>query len=97
MKISALEETLSSSLFDAVGGREELEVATFSEDEIGKLGGALARMSALSGCRDLTTWTEEDEGGKQSQVWDIVSALAERGRLGYREEGMVCHLSLTLG
>jgi hypothetical protein len=27
---------------------------------------------------------EEDEGGKQSGAWDIVNALVERGRLGYK-------------
>jgi len=34
----------------------------------------------------LTAWMEEDESGKQSCAWDIVSAVVERGRLGYKEE-----------
>ena len=84
-----LEDELASSLRDAVGGRDELEVATFSDDETLSLGAVCARLCALAGLRDLTVWMDEDEGGKQSSAWDIVSALAERGRLGYKEEQKV--------
>lgn len=88
-KILELEDELASSLRDAVGGRDELEVATFSDDESLSLGAICARLCALAGLRDLTAWMDEDEGGKQSSAWDIVCALAERGRLGYKEEQMV--------
>jgi hypothetical protein len=40
----------------------------------------------------MTNWIEENEGGKQSSAWDIISALVERGRLGYKEEEHVCLL-----
>ena len=85
-KILELEDDLASSLRDVVGGRDELEVATFSDDEATNLGAVCARIAALAGVRDLTAWMEEDEGGKQSSAWVIVSALAERGSLGYKEE-----------
>ncbi|KAG1847841.1 hypothetical protein DFJ58DRAFT_797077 [Suillus subalutaceus] len=75
-KILELEDELAAQLRDAVGGREEIEVAGFNEDEV----------CALIGTRDMCGWMEESEGGKQSCVWDIVAALVERGRLGYREE-----------
>lgn len=88
-KILELEDELSSSLRDAVAGRDELEVASFSEDEARSLGTICARLAALAGTRDMTTWMDEDEGGKQSSAWDIICALAERGRLGYREEEIV--------
>ncbi|KAI0827388.1 hypothetical protein BC628DRAFT_1369278 [Trametes gibbosa] len=88
-KILELEDELSTSLRDAITGRDEIEVATFTEDEVLSLGAICARLAALSGIRDMTAWTEEDEGGKQSSAWDIVSALAERGRLGYKEEEMM--------
>lgn len=48
-----------------------------------------ARLASLAGTRDMTSWMEEDEGGKQSNAWDITMALAERGRLGYKEEEQV--------
>ena len=85
-KIVELEEELASSLRDAIGGRDELEVATFSDDEAHTLGGICARICALAGTRDLSAWMEDDEDGKQSSAWDIICALAERGRLGYKEE-----------
>ncbi|KAG0699163.1 hypothetical protein DFH29DRAFT_1070800 [Suillus ampliporus] len=85
-KILELEDELAAQLRDAVGGREEIEVAGFNEDEVLALGAVCARVCALMGTRDMCGWMEESEGGKQSCVWDIVSALGERGRLGYREE-----------
>jgi cohesin complex subunit SA-1/2 len=87
--MAEMEEELSSTLHDAVAGREEIEVATFSEDEVITLGAICSRIAVLFGTRDITAWMEEDEGGKQSSSWDIVSALSERGRLGYKEEEMV--------
>ena len=88
-KILELEDELASSLRDTIGGRDELEVTTFKDDEALALGAICARLCALSGIRDLTAWMEEDEGGKQSSAWDIICALAERGRLGYKEEELV--------
>jgi cohesin complex subunit SA-1/2 len=79
-----------------VAGREELEVAEFSEDEVRVLGGVVARLATLVKIRDMCSWTEEDEGGKQSSAWDIISAVADRGRFGYREEETVSRLSLPL-
>ena len=60
-----------------------------SDDEAHALGAICARICALAGSRDLTAWMEEDEGGKRSSAWDIICALAERGRLGYKEEELV--------
>ncbi|KAF8634382.1 hypothetical protein AX15_000952 [Amanita polypyramis BW_CC] len=93
-KITELEEELSSTLHDAVAGREEIEVATFNEDEVLALGAICSRLAVLFGVRDMTGWMEEDEGGKQSNAWDIVSALSERGRLGYKEEEMMVEQAL---
>ncbi|KAI0772878.1 hypothetical protein BD413DRAFT_622407 [Trametes elegans] len=95
-KILELEDELSTSLRDAIAGRDEIEVASFTEDEVISLGAICARLAALSGIRDMTAWMEEDEGGKQSSAWDIVSALAERGRLGYKEEEMMVDRALQL-
>jgi cohesin complex subunit SA-1/2 len=85
-KIAELEDELARALRDAVAGREELEVASFGEDEARSLGALCARLAALANARDVSAWMEDDEGGKQSSAWDIISALAERGKLGYRDE-----------
>ncbi|KAI8989117.1 hypothetical protein BD414DRAFT_486064 [Trametes punicea] len=95
-KILELEDELSTSLRDAIAGRDEIEVASFTEDEVLSLGAICARLAALAGIRDMTSWMEEDEGGKQSSAWDIVSALAERGRLGYKEEETMVDRALQL-
>ena len=91
-KILELEDELSTSLRDAVGGRDELEIASFTEDEVSTLTHICARLAAFAKIRNMISWLEEDEGGKQSSAWDIVSALAERGRLGYKEEETVCSI-----
>lgn len=88
-KVLELEDELSSLLRDTVAGREEIEVASFNEDEVLALTALCARLDTLAGMRDMTTWVEEDEGGKQSSAWDIISALVDRGRLGYKEEESV--------
>jgi cohesin complex subunit SA-1/2 len=88
-KILELEDELSSSLRDAVAGRDEIEVTSFTEDEVLSLGALCTRLAVLAGTRDMSAWIEEDEGGKQSSAWDIISALIERGRLGYKEEETV--------
>lgn len=95
-KILELEDELSSSLHDAVAGRDEIEVASFTEDEVLSLGALCSRLTVLAGTRDMTAWIDEDEGGKQSSAWDIISALVERGRLGYKEEEMVIGMALRL-
>ncbi|KAI6145125.1 hypothetical protein BKA82DRAFT_4170216 [Pisolithus tinctorius] len=95
-KILELEDDLASQLRDAVAGREEIEVASFNEDEVIALAAVCTRMCVLAGSRDLSSWMEEDEGGKQSSAWDIVSALVERGRLGYKEEERMIEQGLHL-
>ncbi|KAF7978768.1 hypothetical protein HWV62_44804 [Athelia sp. TMB] len=95
-KIVELEEEISSSLRDAVAGRDEIEVASFTEDEVLSLSAICARLATLAGTRDMTAWMEEDEGGKQSNAWDIMMALVERGRLGYREEEQMVEQALNV-
>ncbi|KAJ7216553.1 hypothetical protein GGX14DRAFT_441986 [Mycena pura] len=95
-KIIELEDELSSTLRDAVAGRDEIEVAGFDEDEVIALAALCTRLSVLCGYRDMSGWMEEDEGGKQSSAWDIVSALVERGRLGYKEEAYMITQALEI-
>jgi len=88
-KILELEEELSTSLRDAIAGREELDIAAFTEDESLVLGHICTRFAVLAKVRNLIPCLEEDEGGKQSSGYDILTALADRGKLGYREEETV--------
>jgi cohesin complex subunit SA-1/2 len=92
-KILELEDELATALRDTIGGRDEIEVATLKEDEVLALGAHCLRIGVLFGVRNLCAWMEEDESGKQSCAWDIVSAVVERGRLGYKEEEGVSFFS----
>ena len=85
-KILELEDELSTVLRDAVAGRDEIEVTSFTEDEVLALAAIGTRVSVLAGVRNLSAWIDEDEGGKQSSAWNIFMAIVERGRLGYKEE-----------
>ncbi|KAI3614191.1 mitotic cohesin complex [Moniliophthora roreri] len=68
----------------------DIETDHLSEDEVINLTSIILRLRILVGSRDMTAWIEENEGGKQSSVWDILSAVSERGRLAIGgEEGMV--------
>ncbi|KAG6851858.1 hypothetical protein C0991_005465 [Blastosporella zonata] len=95
-KILELEDELSTSLRDTVAGRDEIEVASFGEDEVLSLTSLCARLAVLFGSRNITGWIEEDEGGKQSSAWDILNALIERGRLGYKDEAMMIEQALQV-
>ncbi|RXW15379.1 hypothetical protein EST38_g10469 [Candolleomyces aberdarensis] len=95
-KILELEDELSTALRDAVAGRDEIEVESFTEDEVLTLAAIGTRLSILAGVRNMSAWIDEDEGGKQSSAWDIFSALAERGRLGYKEEETMVEQALNV-
>ncbi|TRM66853.1 hypothetical protein BD626DRAFT_627323 [Schizophyllum amplum] len=95
-KILELEDELSTSLRDIIAGRDDIEVAVFSEDEVLALTSICTRLAILSGCRDLSGWIEENEGGKQSSAWDILMALSERGRMGNKEEEVMIEQALTV-
>ncbi|KAF8902622.1 hypothetical protein CPB84DRAFT_1961568 [Gymnopilus junonius] len=95
-KVLELEDELSTQLRDTIAGRDEIEVASFSEDEVIALSAWCTRLSILSGTRNMTSWVEENEGGKQSCAWDIVSALVERGRLGHKEEESMIEQALDV-
>ncbi|CAA7269932.1 unnamed protein product [Cyclocybe aegerita] len=95
-KILELEDELSTQLRDTIAGRDEIEIATFTEDEVLALIAWCTRLSTVTGARNMTAWIEEDEGGKQSSAWDIINALVERGRLGYKEEEMMVEQALNV-
>ena len=63
-------------------GREEIKGATLTEDEVLAPTAFCTRLTVLAGMRNMMAWIEEDEGGKQSSAWGILSALVGRGWLG---------------
>ncbi|KAF8752143.1 STAG domain [Rhizoctonia solani] len=96
LKILELEDELATSVRQLLAGREELDIVTFTEDEVHALSAFVLRLHTLYGVRDMTAWMEEDDTGKVSRLVDVLGALSERGRLGYKEEEMMMNESLQL-
>lgn len=86
-KMSELEETLISALRTAAG--EDVESASFSEDELHTLAACVARLQKLTRVRNLAVTLEETDGGKETSALDILDGILNRGRLGYKEETAV--------
>lgn len=61
----------------------------FVEDELLALGACVGRLERLYTACDLSEQLDDTEDGKQTSAWEIVDSLAERGRLGYKDEDAV--------
>ena len=95
-KIGELEEELAGVLRGkagsaGVGGRKNLETATFDDDEVRTLDGTIYRIANLFNLRNMSSWLEDDDGGKEVRLIEIFTSLAERARLGNENEDKVCH------
>ncbi|KAK4687910.1 cohesin complex subunit SA-1/2, partial [Tremellales sp. Uapishka_1] len=93
-KLSELEESLFSSLRDAIGG-EDVMTLSLDEDRVSTLEAIMLRIGLLGRSRDLSGVMEDQEGG-QSSGWDIICAFAERGKLGYKEEAKLVENALQI-
>ena len=87
-KILELKDELATQLRDAVAGREDIEVASFSEGKVLALGAVCARICALAGSRNICAWMGQDGIGKQCSPLGIISVV-ERSRLGYKDSEQV--------
>jgi cohesin complex subunit SA-1/2 len=87
--MAELEDELATTLKELTNDKDNLDVCAFTEDEINSLALVCLRIRILISMRNMVSWLDETEGGKQTSVWDILLALVDRGRLGYAEEEMV--------
>ena len=87
-KILELEEELGTALRDTIATRD-IETAVLREEEAKRIEGVALRVACLSSTRDMMTWMEDDEGGKQSRALDIFLVLLERAKLGRESEDKV--------
>jgi cohesin complex subunit SA-1/2 len=85
-KMTELEDSLAEGLGEAIGDRD-IQSSAFEADEIQVLEGCLLRLASVIGTRDL----QRIVAGKDGQIglWATIEAIADRGRLGYREEEKV--------
>ncbi|KAK4699710.1 cohesin complex subunit SA-1/2, partial [Phenoliferia sp. Uapishka_3] len=93
-KMAELEETLVSSLREAVSGKD-VESAAFEEDELLALGSCVLRICRLYAVHDLSNTLDDTEDGKSS-AWEIIDSLVERGRLGYKDEVEVVERAINI-
>ncbi|GAA5843847.1 hypothetical protein JCM9279_000166 [Rhodotorula babjevae] len=83
-KLGELEETTIGALRTAAG--DDVESASFSEDELHTLTSCVARLAKLSAVYNISLAMEDTDDGKAASVLDILDGIFNRGRLGYKEE-----------
>lgn len=88
MKIADLEESLVTSLREAVADKD-LETSTFDDDEPLVLAGWLGKIAKLYTVRDISSSLDDTDGDKLHSAWETIDSLSERGHLGYKSEGVV--------
>jgi cohesin complex subunit SA-1/2 len=88
IKLADFDELLMAALRDITADKD-ISTVTFEEPEITGLESSLLRIKTVLMSRDISQLLEDDADGKQSKAWDIIMALAERGRLGIQEEAKV--------
>ncbi|KAJ3790131.1 hypothetical protein GGU10DRAFT_383650 [Lentinula aff. detonsa] len=74
----------------------DIEICHLSEDEVLTLTAVIFRLRTLAGHRDMSSWMEDNEGGRHSNPWDILCAVSERARLSVGGEGEMLEQSLQL-
>jgi cohesin complex subunit SA-1/2 len=96
-KLAELEDSLISSLRSSTADRD-IESVTFEDDEVHALTACLARLKKLATVKNLANALEETDGGKETSAAEILEAVSNRGRLGYKDEAaMVEHALEVLG
>jgi len=90
-KIGELEEELSRVLRGkasaaGVGGRKNLETSTLDAEEVQALDVTVYRIANLLNVRNMASWLEDDDGGKEVRLIEIFTSLVERARLGNEDE-----------
>lgn len=83
-KIADLERDLVTALRAAAG--EDVENASFEEDELAALTASVARVEHLFRVKNLNDALEDNDGGTSTSVIDIIDSIVNRGRRGYKEE-----------
>ncbi|KAJ3840935.1 hypothetical protein F5878DRAFT_43352 [Lentinula raphanica] len=74
----------------------DIEICHLTEDEVLTLTSIILRLRTLAGHRDMSSWMEDNDGGKHSSAWDILCAISERARLSVGGEGEMLEQSIQL-
>jgi cohesin complex subunit SA-1/2 len=89
-KFQELQDNLVSSLRKRVVNKD-IQSAVLEDEEVEELSGCTRRIAFLIMHNNISlTLINEGEDGGEAKALVIISALADRCRLGYREEEEVC-------
>ncbi|GAA5890955.1 hypothetical protein JCM8208_003106 [Rhodotorula glutinis] len=94
IKLGELEETTIGALRTAAG--DDVESASFSEDELHTLTACVARLVKLAAVHNISLAMEDTDDGKAASVLDILDGIFNRGRLGYKEETAMVEQAIGL-
>jgi cohesin complex subunit SA-1/2 len=92
-KLSELQESLFSSLRETLGDDTDIFSMSLEEDRLAAVEAALLRLVLMCRMRDCVEVMEGEDGGIKG--WDVVSAFAERGDVGYKEEAKVSDIKFA--
>ncbi|WWC65419.1 uncharacterized protein I303_108037 [Kwoniella dejecticola CBS 10117] len=92
-KLTEMQESLFASLRDEIGA-EDVALMMPEEENIAKLEAILLRILFMEKSRDISEIMEDEEN--QSSAWNIICALADRGRFGYKEESKMIELAVQI-
>lgn len=86
-KLTELDDTLVKPLREAIVDKDPAS-ASFDVDDLRKLEGVTSRLATFIAGRDISSIVEV-EVREGTTVFQVLDALAGRGRLGYEDEEVV--------
>lgn len=87
VKLQELEESLVSNLHESIGDLD-VESSSLEEEQLHNIDSAMLRLRMLFPQMDIRHVFDGEEG--QAGLWETILAIADRGKLGYKEEVKVC-------
>jgi cohesin complex subunit SA-1/2 len=88
-KLQEFKDSLVQNVQESIG---DIDVATSSleEEQLHNLESAVLRLRMVFPQMDIRDIYDGDDESEQTGLWETVLAIADRGKLGYREEVKVC-------
>lgn len=86
-KYDEFEESLVSTLRETIGDKD-IASSPFDDEEVHAVESAFLRIKTVLLAKNISALILDEEADVE-KVWDLALALAERGKLGYKEEAKV--------
>lgn len=83
-KLQELEESLVSNLHESIGD-VDVESDSLEEEQLHNMESAMLRLRMLFPQMDIRHVFDSDDEA-QAGLWETILAIADRGKLGYKEE-----------